>query len=99
MLTTLRRIVIEFTQDNELEQALYRMVSQVKAAMATDCCSIYLADHREQHFVLMASDGLAINSLGQTTINFTEGLVGLVGQREEPLNIANAQLVLVKKMQ
>ncbi|WP_448546706.1 phosphoenolpyruvate--protein phosphotransferase [Thalassotalea fusca] len=91
MLTTLRRIVIEFTQDNELEQALYRMVSQVKAAMGTDCCSIYLADHREQHFVLMASDGLAINSLGQTTINFTEGLVGLVGQREEPLNIANAQ--------
>ena len=92
MLTTLRRIVIEFTQDSELEQALYRMVSQVKAAMATDCCSIYLADHREQHFVLMASDGLAINSLGQTTINFTEGLVGLVGQREEPLNIANAQV-------
>ena len=39
----------------------------------------------------MASDGLASKSVGQTTINFSEGLVGLVGQREEPLNIANAR--------
>jgi phosphotransferase system enzyme I (PtsP) len=67
------------------------MVSQIKLAMKTDCCSIYIADHKEQHFVLMASDGLAKTSLGHTTINFTEGLIGLVAQREEPLNIADAQ--------
>lgn len=91
MLTSLRRIVLEFSQDTELESALRRMVSQIKSAMNTDCCSIYIADYQQQHFVLMASDGLAENSLGQTTIDFTEGLIGLVGQREEPLNIANAQ--------
>ncbi|XQW85737.1 phosphoenolpyruvate--protein phosphotransferase [Thalassotalea piscium] len=90
MLATLRRIILEFSQDNELENAMRRMVSQVKLAMKTDCCSIYLADYQHQHFVLMASDGLAQESFGQTTIDFTEGLVGLVGQREEPLNIANA---------
>ena len=39
----------------------------------------------------MASDGLAKTSLGHTCIGFSEGLVGLVGQREEPLNIADAQ--------
>ena len=59
--------------------------------MHTDCCSVYLADHQKQHFLLMASDGLAKESLGQTSIGFSEGLVGLVGQREEPLNIANAR--------
>jgi len=91
MLDTLRRIVSEFSQNAELQNALEQMVKQVKLAMATDCCSIYLADHYQQHFVLMASDGLAITSLGQTCIGFSEGLIGLVGQREEPLNIVNAQ--------
>jgi phosphotransferase system enzyme I (PtsP) len=91
MLTTLRRIVHEFSQSAELDSALHRMVVQIKETMNTDCCSIYLADHHKQHFLLAASDGLAERSLGQTTIGFTEGLVGLVGQREEPLNIANAQ--------
>jgi len=91
MLTTLRRIVLEFSQNAELDSALNRMVEQIKETINTDCCSIYLADHVKQHFLLVASDGLAERSLGQTTIGFTEGLVGLVGQREEPLNIANAQ--------
>lgn len=90
MLTTLRRIVLEFSQNAELESALLRMVRQVKSAMSTDCCSIYLADYQNQHFILAASDGLAEDSLGQTTIGFSEGLVGLVGQREEPINIADA---------
>ncbi|REL35166.1 phosphoenolpyruvate--protein phosphotransferase [Thalassotalea euphylliae] len=90
MLTTLRRIVLEFGREPELEIALQQLVTQVKQAMNTDCCSIYLADYQHQHFLLMASDGLAKGSLGYTRIGFTEGLVGLVGQREEPLNIANA---------
>jgi phosphotransferase system enzyme I (PtsP) len=91
MLTTLRRIVLEFSQEAELQNALERMVYRVKKAMETDCCSIYLADYHHQHFVLMASDGLAKSSQGQVSIGFSEGLVGLVGQREEPLNIADAQ--------
>lgn len=90
MLTTLRRIVLDFSQDTQLHSALERMVSQIKRALKTDCCSVYLADYSQQHFLLMASDGLAITSLGQTTIGFSEGLIGLVGQREEPINIANA---------
>jgi len=91
MLTTLRQIVLEFSQNSELNNALGCMVNHVKKALKTDCCSIYLADYQQQHFLLMASDGLAKTSLGQTCVGFSEGLVGLVGQREEPLNIANAQ--------
>ena len=91
MLTTLRHIVLEFSQEIQLQKALERLVNQTKSALKTDCCSVYLADHLQQHLVLMASDGLASKSVGQTTINFSEGLVGLVGQREEPLNIANAR--------
>ncbi|MBU2923858.1 phosphoenolpyruvate--protein phosphotransferase [Colwellia sp. 4_MG-2023] len=91
MLTTLRRIVLEFSQEMQLQIALERMVSQIKNSLNTDCCSIYLADHAQQHFLLMASDGLAQKSFGQTAIRFSEGLVGLVGQREEPINIADAR--------
>jgi phosphotransferase system enzyme I (PtsP) len=91
MLTTLRRIVLEFSQDTQLQSALERMVSQIKNSLKTDCCSVYLADYSKQHFLLMASDGLAEDSFGQTSIGFSEGLVGLVGQREEPINIANAR--------
>ena len=91
MLTTLRRIVLEFSQETQLQRALERMVSQIKNSLNTDCCSVYLADYSQQHFLLMASDGLAQKSFGQTAIGFSEGLVGLVGQREEPLNIANAK--------
>jgi len=91
MLTTLRRIVLEFSQETQLQIALERMVSQIKNSLKTDCCSVYLADYSKQHFLLMASDGLAQKSFGQTTIGFSEGLVGLVGQREEPINIANSR--------
>ena len=91
MLITLRRIVLEFSQNTELDSALVRMVYQVKEALKTDCCSIYLADNQKQHFTLMASDGLSKHSLGKTTIGFSEGLVGLVSQREEPINIPDAK--------
>jgi len=91
MLTILRRIVLEFSQASELDQALLHLVSQVKEALDTQCCSVYLADHQKQHFLLMASNGLSQNAFGRTSVGFTEGLVGLVGQREEPINIANAQ--------
>lgn len=91
MLTTLRRIVLAFSQEPELDQGLLRLVTQVKDAMATECCSVYLADYEQEHFLLMASDGLSKTSLGQVAIGFSEGLVGLVGQREEPINIANAK--------
>jgi phosphotransferase system enzyme I (PtsP) len=91
MLTTLRHIVFEFSEEIQLQKALERLVIDTKKALKTDCCSVYLADYSQRHFLLMASDGLASKSLGQTTIGFSEGLVGLVGQREEPLNIANAR--------
>ncbi|AWB68553.1 hypothetical protein C2869_20055 [Saccharobesus litoralis] len=90
MITTLKRIVEEFAQQQVLERALTDVVSKVKDAMSTECCSLYLADHEKQHYILMATDGLSVNAVGRLAINFNQGLVGLVGQREEPVNVANA---------
>ncbi len=90
MLTTLKRIVQEITQLPALSQALARLATRVKQVMEVDSCSIYLADYEQQVFVLKATDGLHPDAIDQVLIGFSEGLIGLVGQREEPLNIENA---------
>ncbi|MCF2907258.1 phosphoenolpyruvate--protein phosphotransferase [Pseudoalteromonas sp. DL2-H2.2] len=91
MLATLRTIAEVVSQQDNLETALSRFVMMVKEAMHTECCSVYFADYSQDNFVLMASDGLNPDAVGRFRIGFTEGLVGLVAQREEPINIAHAQ--------
>lgn len=91
MLTTLKRIVQEMNQIPALDTALFRLASRVKQTLDVDSCSIYLADYENQIFTLKATDGLHPDAVEHVRIGFTEGLIGLVGQREEPLNIVNAQ--------
>ncbi len=90
MLTTLKRIVQEMNQIPALDTALFRLASRVKQTLNVDSCSIYLADYDAQEFILRATDGLHPDAVEQVRIGFSEGLIGLVGQREEPLNIVNA---------
>ncbi|MFQ3205905.1 MAG: phosphotransferase system enzyme I (PtsP) [Glaciecola sp.] len=92
MLTTLKRIVQEVNQIPGLEPALERLAMLVKETMKVDSCSIYLADYKNQVLVLKATEGLEKSAINKVKIGFNEGLIGLVGQREEPLNIENAPL-------
>lgn len=91
MLTTLKRIVQEVNQIPYLEDALKCLATRLKDAMQVDSCTIYLADYEQQHFLLMATEGLAQDAVGNVAIGFSEGLIGLIGQREEPLNISDAR--------
>ncbi|MFT4939129.1 MAG: phosphotransferase system enzyme I (PtsP) [Paraglaciecola sp.] len=90
MLTTLKRIVQEVTQIPDLNDALSCLAHRMVESMKVDSCSIYLADYSKQHFMLMATEGLAKSAIGEVSLGFSEGLVGLIGQREEPLNISDA---------
>ncbi|USP40128.1 phosphoenolpyruvate--protein phosphotransferase [Acinetobacter sp. XS-4] len=89
-LDTLRRIVQEVNASVSLHESLDTMVNQVAEAMKVDVCSIYLLDERNQRYVLMASKGLNPESVGHVSLQLGEGLVGLVGQREEIVNLDNA---------
>ncbi|MBB1292677.1 MAG: phosphotransferase system enzyme I (PtsP) [Pseudoalteromonas rhizosphaerae] len=91
MLATLRAIAESVSQQASLDSALACFVEMVKDAMKTECCSIYFADYSQDNFVLMATRGLNPAAVGKFRIGFTEGLVGLVAQREEPINIAFAK--------
>ena len=90
MLAVLKRIVQEVSRIPHLEQALSHLTSQVKQSMSVDVCSLYLSDFENQTFVLRATDGLASHAIGSVSIGFSEGLIGWVGQREEPVNVYDA---------
>ena len=86
-LETLRRIVQEINASASLHESLDIMVNQVAQAMQVDVCSIYLLDERNQRYLLMASKGLKPEAVGHVSLQTGEGLVGLVGQREEIVNL------------
>ncbi len=90
MLNTLRRIVQEVTAAKDLDQALDVIVLRVKKAMEVDVCSIYLTDKVHCENVLMATDGLNNEAVGMVRLKVDQGLIGLVGERKEPVNLAEA---------
>jgi phosphotransferase system enzyme I (PtsP) len=90
MLNVLRKIVQEVNAAKDLKAALSIIVQRVKEAMGSQVCSVYLLDPETNRFVLMATEGLNKKAIGRVSMAPNEGLVGLVGTREEPLNLEHA---------
>jgi phosphotransferase system enzyme I (PtsP) len=90
MLETLRRIINEVNDARNLDQALEVIVKRVRDAMGADVCSVYLTDEVLQQHVLMATEGLKPESVGQVRLAFDKGLVSMVASRAEPINLDNA---------
>lgn len=91
MLDLLRQVVLAIGDANDLGEVLHIMASKIKEAMKTQVCSIYLYDSDKKIYALMASEGLSPHAIGNVMLNSSTGLVALVGAREEPINIDNAQ--------
>lgn len=87
MLDVLRRIIIEVNAAPDLNQALNIIVKRVKQAIGVDVASVYLTDHQLQQHVLMATDGFNQTAVGRVRLNFGEGLISVVTERAEPLNL------------
>ncbi|MCL4120500.1 UNVERIFIED_CONTAM: hypothetical protein GTU68_039021 [Idotea baltica] len=90
MFNVVRKIIEEVNTAKDLQSALSIIVSRMKSAINCHVCSIYLLDADINRFVLMATDGLNRQSVGQISMPPSEGLVGFVGTRGEPLNLENA---------
>jgi phosphotransferase system enzyme I (PtsP) len=90
MLEVLRRVIQEVNGARNLDAALATMVRRIRKAMRTDVCSFYLFDAEVEALVLMETIGLHSQAVGQVTLRVGEGLVGLVAEREEPLNLEDA---------
>lgn len=90
MLEVLRRIVQEVAGARDLDHALAIIVKRIKQAMAADVCSVYLSDYSHQRHILMATDGLNPAAVGQVFLTMGEGVVSVVAETAEPLNLDNA---------
>lgn len=90
MLDRLRRIIQEVGYARDLHQALTIIVERVQEAMQVDVCSIYLIDETNSRYVLMATRGLNPDAVGKVSLPLGQGLVSLVGERAEPVNLEDA---------
>jgi phosphotransferase system enzyme I (PtsP) len=67
---------------------LDRLVAMIASTMVADVCSIYLT--RGAVHELFATEGLKPEAVHRTRLKHGEGLVGLVAETAQPLNIADA---------
>lgn len=87
MLDVLRRIILEVNAAPDLNQALNIIVQRVKKAIQVDVASVYLSDFQLQRHILMATDGFNPDAVGRVRLAFGEGLISVVAERAEPLNL------------
>jgi phosphotransferase system enzyme I (PtsP) len=90
MLKTLRRIIQEVASAQDFKQALNIMVKRIAKALDSEACSVFLLDHQHNEYVLMATQGLNPAAVQKVRVPMNLGLIGLVGEREEPINIDDA---------
>jgi phosphotransferase system enzyme I (PtsP) len=90
MIETLRKIVQAVNEADTLDDALNFIVHQVRTAMQTDVCTIYLRDQGNRRLVFRATEGLNKDKVGQFSLAASEGLVGWVVARGELLNLDDA---------
>ncbi len=91
MLETLRNIVQEVNAAEGLNDALNIIVKRVRDAMGTEVCSVYMRDEHSGRLVFRATEGLNPLQVGEASLAPGQGLVGLVANREEPVNLEDAE--------
>ena len=90
MLDILHRIVQEVNSAPDLNSALEVIVREVKRAVKADVCSVYLTDFETRKHVLSATHGLRQEAVGKVSLPMHRGLIGLVCERAEPINLDDA---------
>jgi phosphotransferase system enzyme I (PtsP) len=89
MLKTLRHIIHEVSSAKDLNAALDILVTRIREMTNADACSIFLVDKEQGEHVLRATNGLSKKLINKLRLKLGEGLVGEVGEREEPINVAD----------
>lgn len=90
MLKVLKRIVQDVTAANHLSEALGILVQRIAKAINVEAVSVYLIDTKHAEYVLIATEGLNKEAQFRVRIGLDNGLIGLIGRREEPINLEDA---------
>ena len=86
----LRMISQEVNAAKDLPAALTIIDKQVRVAMNSHVCSVYLYEPDRDRYLLMATEGLNKRAVGKVSMASNEGLVGLVGSRAETITLEDA---------
>lgn len=92
MLNILRSIVQDVAGAGSFREQLDLLVHNVRIALGTEVCSIYLMNRDQDQLLFAANEGLNKEMVGGISLDITQGLVGLVAERAEPINLNNATL-------
>lgn len=90
MLTSLRQIIQEVSGAEDFRESLNIMVARIANVLSTEACSVFLLNRHHREYVLVATQGLNPRAVNKVRIPIDKGLIGLVGEREEPINIDDA---------
>lgn len=90
MLKLLKRIVQDVTTASHLSEALGILVQRISKAINVEAVSVYLIDNKNAEYVLIATEGLNKQAEFRVRIALDSGLIGLIGRREEPINLEDA---------
>ncbi|KTD76376.1 hypothetical protein Lwal_2098 [Legionella waltersii] len=90
MLKVLKRIVQDVTSASDLKEALGVLVQRIHKAISAEAVSVYLIDNKTAEYVLIATEGLNKKAEFRVRVALDSGLIGLIGRREEPINIEDA---------
>jgi phosphotransferase system, enzyme I, PtsP len=84
--------ISEIGQDStgDLRATLDQIVTAIAEGMECEVCSLYLFDAQRERLVLRATVGLDRESVGKVSMRVSEGLVGLVIEKGEPVMTADA---------
>ncbi|KPJ68187.1 MAG: phosphoenolpyruvate-protein phosphotransferase [Coxiella sp. DG_40] len=89
MPATFRYIVQEISNAKDLNDALNILVQRLREITKADACSIFLLDKGRAEHVLKATSGLDKKLISKLKLKLGEGLIGVVGERAEPINVAD----------
>ena len=90
MLDALRQIVQDVGAASGFRASLDLLVARVSMILDAEVCSIYLRDNATGRFDFVANEGLNPDMVGNVSLGPSEGLVGQVAERAEPINLDDA---------
>jgi phosphotransferase system enzyme I (PtsP) len=91
MIHRLQRIVQEVNRAPDIQHALDLIAERLIKDLIADACTIYLVSQDDpSELILKSSHGLKPGIVGKVTRRFGEGLIGMVADRAEPINLLNA---------
>ena len=90
MRDALLHILKDVEEAINIERGLSIIVTRVCMTLGTEVCSIYVTDPSTNSLFLIANEGLNFEAIGPVSLAPGEGVVGLVAERAEPVNLEQA---------